>query len=251
MKYKFIISLLIMPIFCFSQKAGVVNYTHTIKIDLSGRDLPKEILDQIPKERVSHKALIFNETESSYKTIIKEEEDEMEGEAGGARFRMRMMGGNEKEQTYKNLEEKIAIDQRDLMGKLFKINAEIEETNWKITGEKKIIFKYMVLEAQTMIDDTVAVTAWFSPQIPISNGPQMFGGLPGLILEVHIGEGGKNVIRPTEINLREIEASEIVKPDEGKEISHEEFREIRREKMKEMKEMRGERQGGRRVIIRG
>lgn len=251
MKNILIITLLIIPFFCFAQTSGVVNYTHTIKIDISGRDLPKEILDQIPKERISHKTLIFNENESSYKTLIKEEETDVEGESGGMRFRMRMMGGNEKEQTYKNLEEKIAIDQRDLMGKLFKINADIEDTEWKITGEKKIIFKYMVLEAQTMIDDTVAISAWFTPQIPVSNGPQMFGGLPGLILEVHIGEEGKNVIRPTEIALREIDVSEIVKPDEGKEVTHDEFREIRKEKMQEMREMRGGRKGGNRVIIRG
>lgn len=250
MKNSLIIILLIIPFFCFAQTSGVVNYTHTIKLEIPTRDLPKEILDQIPKERISHKTLIFNETQSSYKTLIKDEDTEVEGESGGMRFSMRMMGGNEKEQTYKNLEEKIAIDQKDLMGKLFKINADIEDTDWKITGEKKIIFKYMVLEAQTMIDDTVAISAWFTPQIPISNGPQMFGGLPGLILEVHIGEEGKNVIRPTEIDLREIDVSEIVKPDEGKEVTHEEFRKIRKEKMQEMREMRGGRKGGR-VIIRG
>ena len=28
-------------------------------------------------------------------------------------------------------------------------------------------------------------TAWYAPEIPISNGPETFGGLPGLILELH------------------------------------------------------------------
>ena len=28
-------------------------------------------------------------------------------------------------------------------------------------------------------------TAWYAPELKISNGPQKFGGLPGLILKVH------------------------------------------------------------------
>ena len=32
---------------------------------------------------------------------------------------------------------------------------------------------------------TVNITAWFTPQIPVSTGPAKHGGLPGLILEVN------------------------------------------------------------------
>ena len=31
------------------------------------------------------------------------------------------------------------------------------------------------------------MTAWFTPEIPVSTGPAMYGGLPGLILEISDG----------------------------------------------------------------
>jgi GLPGLI family protein len=30
----------------------------------------------------------------------------------------------------------------------------------------------------------VVTTAWYTPQIPVSNGPRNYHGLPGLIMEV-------------------------------------------------------------------
>ena len=29
------------------------------------------------------------------------------------------------------------------------------------------------------------MSAWFTPEIPVSTGPSMYGGLPGLILEIN------------------------------------------------------------------
>ena len=35
---------------------------------------------------------------------------------------------------------------------------------------------------------TITVTAWYTPQISVSNGPDNYQGLPGLILEVNDGD---------------------------------------------------------------
>jgi GLPGLI family protein len=34
----------------------------------------------------------------------------------------------------------------------------------------------------------VTITAWYTPEIPVSQGPEGYWGLPGLILEVNDGK---------------------------------------------------------------
>ena len=53
---------------------------------------------------------------------------------------------------------------------------------WTITNETGKLGKYKVIKAVSG-----KVSAWFAPDIPVSFGPQGYGGLPGLILQVDAG----------------------------------------------------------------
>lgn len=77
------------------------------------------------------------------------------------------------------------------------------------------------------------ITVWYTPEIPISQGPSDFWGLPGLILEVN---NGRTAILCTKIILNAEEKEIIKAPSKGKVVSQEEFDEIRIEKTKEMSE---------------
>lgn len=55
--------------------------------------------------------------------------------------------------------------------------------NWNLTAEKKKIDNYSVQKAETIWSGR-KWTAWFSTEIPFSEGPYKFHGLPGLILEL-------------------------------------------------------------------
>ena len=55
--------------------------------------------------------------------------------------------------------------------------------NWKIEDETKIIKDNKVQKATTSFAGRNYI-AWFAPEIPISDGPYKFNGLPGLILEI-------------------------------------------------------------------
>ncbi|MEM7086296.1 MAG: GLPGLI family protein [Bacteroidota bacterium] len=93
----------------------------------------------------------------------------------------------------------------------------------------------------------ILVTAWFTPQIPVKNGPGEYAGLPGLILEMNID---RTTILCSKIVLNPKEADKIEAPDTGKEVSREEYNKIIKEKMDEMRENwrggNGRRGGGRR-----
>jgi len=56
--------------------------------------------------------------------------------------------------------------------------------NWKIESETKTLKDYKVQKATTSFAGRDYV-AWFTPEIPISEGPYKFNGLPGLILEIN------------------------------------------------------------------
>ena len=59
--------------------------------------------------------------------------------------------------------------------------------NWQLTDDKKVIESYECQKATTTFRGRT-YEAWFTAEIPISDGPYKFGGLPGLILELRDGD---------------------------------------------------------------
>ncbi|AZQ63946.1 GLPGLI family protein [Flammeovirga pectinis] len=55
---------------------------------------------------------------------------------------------------------------------------------WEIKKDKKIILGYECVKAEGQYGNRKFI-AWFSIEIPISDGPYVFNGLPGLILEIY------------------------------------------------------------------
>lgn len=68
------------------------------------------------------------------------------------------------------------------IGRYYSFPKEVK-LKWKIEKEKKTIGKYTVRKAVTEYGGR-NWTAWFAQEIPLSFGPYVFHGLPGLVLEV-------------------------------------------------------------------
>lgn len=63
---------------------------------------------------------------------------------------------------------------------------------WQLTDESKLIDDKLCFKATTSIliisrlgNKEIEITAWYCPEIPIPFGPQNYGGLPGLIMELN------------------------------------------------------------------
>lgn len=82
--------------------------------------------------------------------------------------------------------------------------------------------------------DNITITAWYAPEIPISQGPENYWGLPGLILEVN---DGKTIILCSKIVLNPKEKAAIKAPANGKAISQKEYDETVVKKMEELRQM--------------
>lgn len=93
------------------------------------------------------------------------------------------------------------------------------------------------------IPKTIEVVAWYTPQIPINQGPDDYWGLPGLILEVN---ADRTTILCTKIVLNPEEKDTIKKPEKGEVVTQDEYNDITTQKMQEMRDTFRGRRGGRR-----
>ena len=102
------------------------------------------------------------------------------------------------------------------------------------------------LLSEIEVPKTIEITAWYTPQIPINQGPDSYWGLPGLILEVN---ADRTTILCTKIVMNPEEKETLNKPEKGEVVTQAEYTKIITKKMEEMREMyrgRGGRGGGRR-----
>jgi GLPGLI family protein len=83
-------------------------------------------------------------------------------------------------------------------------------------------------------DKDRTITVWYTPEIPISNGPGEYQGLPGLILEVREPD---TILLCTKIEINPNEDLSLKKPRNGKEITQQDFDTLLRAKTEDGKGM--------------
>ena len=230
-------------------------------------DMQKRIEESMKK--MFEKTFILNFDKSA--SIYKEEEKlEAPGQGGGGmRMMMSMTGGGGT--YYKNVKEKSYTVDKEFMGKEFLVKDSLPNLQWKMEGETRVIGGYncfkatavrvasktdfrnfrpkkedvattkpadaakktSLLDALDMPKETI-ITAWYTPEIPVNQGPENYWGLPGLILEVN---DGKTVILCSKVVLNPKVKTEIKASTKGKVTTQKEFDETVLKKMEEFREM--------------
>jgi GLPGLI family protein len=242
------------------------------------REITPEMQKMIQErmKKMFEKTFILNFDKSA--SIYKEEEKlDTPGQGqGGMRMMSSFMGGGGTH--YKNVKDKIYKVDKEFMGKEFLVKDSLTNYNWQMTGETRIIGGYNCFKATAVVpasktdfrnfrpkrnDDKkeektkeeakktnlldeidlpkeITITAWYTPEIPVSQGPEGYWGLPGLILEVN---DGKTTILCSKVVLNPKDKADIKAPTTGKEVSQKEYDETVIKKMEEMSEMNGGRGG--------
>lgn len=210
----------------------------------------KQIFENLKNRLEKTYILTFNKEESLFK-----EEDKLDAISGATdTWGKNFTPGDQ----YKNIKTNTLLQDQEFYGKRFLVKDNLLTIGWELTSETKQIGQYTVFKATAMVPTSqltwydfswgelnennseevkmTKVTAWYSSQIPVSQGPLEYWGLPGLILEVNVGNTtmlcSKIIMNPKEKEI--IEA-----PDKGKVVSKTEYKEIISGKMKEMRDNRG------------
>lgn len=149
---------------------------------------------------------------------------------------------------YINLQDKIQITEDDIVGKEFLIVDSLKSYDWKLIDETKKIGGYTCYKAEAIIQvsdkekkdyeeylkkqETKAslfpidepkektITAWYTPEIPVSFGPANYWGLPGLILLLN---DESNMLFCSKVVLSNKENHKIKVPNVGRKVNQEEF----------------------------
>ncbi|SFZ90899.1 GLPGLI family protein [Flaviramulus basaltis] len=245
---------------------GIATYKSHRKVDLKVNDekgnseMQKQIQEQLRKQFQQEYTLTFNKNESIYKR-----EEKLEA-PNPVQSGIRIQVSQGSDVMYKNIKENRYTNKTEIFGKLFLIKDTLVNKQWQLVNETKNIGDYTCFKAvfshevtsQTLTEEGEienvtkprTVTVWYTPQIPINNGPAEFYGLPGLILEVNDGD---LTLICTKIIINPTEEVSIDEPSKGKEVTQAEFDEINDKKSKEMMEQFQSRRGsgdGERVMIR-
>jgi GLPGLI family protein len=88
--------------------------------------------------------------------------------------------------TYKDLKNNKILKEYNIRNSDFSAKDKLPNYEWTITNEKAIINGYKCKKATTK-KTFVPTTAWFTEEIPISDGPDEYWGLPGLIIKLELG----------------------------------------------------------------
>ncbi len=251
-------------------------------MNFGGREMSperkKQIAERMKPMLEKTYILTFDRHSSTYKEDV---QLGAPGSGGSGRW-AGMMSSFSSSNYYKEIKEGNYYDQREFFGKNFLIKDSIPKLKWKMVNETKKIGNYTCFKATAMkkvdeldwrnmrrrrgnrngengeakndsitkqtqeiqVPQEIEVVAWYSPEIPISQGPGEYWGLPGLILEV---QAGRTTLLCNKIVMNAKEKETLDKPSKGKVVSQKEFNDIAKQKMQEMRDQwGGRRRGGRR-----
>lgn len=249
---------------------GIATYKTQRKVEVQldstqmDNGMQEQIMAMLKKQLEKEYTLDFTKDESIYKEVPKL--DSKGNAMSGMRVEMVVVGDGAGDVLYKNTKENRFTNQNEVFSKQFLIKDRLSEREWKLEKETKNIGEYACFKAtyeyerpvpritrrrtvngsevekekekeeeveQAEKMETITVTAWYTPQIPVQNGPATYHGLPGLILEVNDGE---LTVLCSKVVLNPKKGVTIEEPKGGKEVTQEEFDKIMEKKMGEMEE---------------
>ncbi len=176
--------------------------------------------------------LSYSENISLYKKY-ESEEDKKENK----RYAYYSIGEKNDKSVYKNLELNKYIKKEILLGKGFLVTDSIPDYKWKFHNQQKKILDYTCMKI-TYQDTLITLEAWFTPQIPISFGPENFGNLPGVVLEIDINNGDR-IITAEQIEIGKELEEEIKLPKKMKILDREKYEKLKKKKKEEQKRYKG------------
>jgi hypothetical protein len=209
--------------------AGKAQYTQQGKIEFERKVNIKRMLDdlddeqkqwidkfkaQIPQFNITYFDLYFDNAKSIYKPG-------REVDGGGMKMWFAQSPANDNIVLTDFNNEKVKAS-KTVYEQKFYVQDSIRKIEWKIADEMRTIANYRCRKAVGKMFDSVYVVAYYTDDIPATVGPEMFAGLPGMILEVAVPRLHTTWIAQT-IDIAKPKETDFALSEKGKKVNNKEM----------------------------
>jgi GLPGLI family protein len=157
-----------------------IEFEKTTNVPALYKELAPEWYDMIkehlPKNTITYSDFIADTSHSVYKP----------GRESASDFKGGWELLAEKNNVYTDYKTNTSISQKPVFEETFLVTDTLQKIKWKITGDTRTIAGFDCRKAVGILDDSIAVFAFYTDEIMICGGPESIHGLPGMILGVGV-----------------------------------------------------------------
>lgn len=215
---------LLFPTLCFAQNIEIkynvyskIRKSHVDKL-VNNKNIQeyKDLFEGLQAEKEDSFLLVIQGKRSSYVKI--EIEEELSDDAGPEIVIVSPTYSDENHAVFKDFTQRRMIEVKDFLSKSYRIEENLPKYNWKLEQQTKEIMGLKCYKA--IVGDSIV--AWFCPDIPVNDGPDIYCGLPGIIIDL---EDRNDVYRC--ISLNPASKKVVSEPKRCKVLSAEEFEKLK------------------------
>ena len=221
---KNILVILILVMCCATANAqfimsGKIEYERKINVlaqveEMDDNEFIQRFKAQLPKFTSSYFDLVFDAVRCGYKPGRETEHP----------LKMFGSGPATENVVYTDFTSRHVKSLKTVYEQKYLVQDTLRKLDWKEKDEIRMIAGYKCRKAVSIICDTVYVVAFYAEDIPVSGGPEMFGGLPGMILELAVPRLHTTWVA-TKVEQKVPPDTEYVIPEKGKKVTQKELNE--------------------------
>lgn len=171
-------------------------------------DFWKEFMSKQPKFQNSYFNLSFNKDKGLYQP----------GREPDKKLEPWLLGPAKENIVLTDYSSNQLVSRRKVFEENFIVTDSLDRLEWKISSETREIAGFECRKAVAVISDSVYVVAFYTDEIPVSGGPESFGGLPGMILGLAVPRLYTTWFA-TKVEITEAPASAFKINERGKKIA--------------------------------
>lgn len=205
MKYTYLILLCFFLSVSYAQEGYTTEYEVQYEVEFS---MLKDNLDYKETE------VLYLYTSPQASVFVNESSDSDQAGNWDSFFQLRV---------YKNFNNGKLIAIEELANKNYAYQEPEVPLDWRMSGDSKEFSRYKVQKATTSFAGREYI-AWFTTEIPIADGPYVFHGLPGLIVELYDTENHYHFSLVSVVRMDEVKVWETGKVEK---VSKVRFKEVK------------------------